>query len=307
MIGSIQSLPAGNSTGHIDGVDGACYAFYLRDFSPEDIASGLEEFASVTFEPMPGEINRAMHCVLLRGAPDNANVVMAAEPITAEPISAESAESAKITPASDIEELPLLYSPPVPGPLLCKRQLPPEWEIISLSDWCVRGSSKKGSDEAQRMIAQRARELKANAILDMQYGTIGAAGEASTIHFFDGRLANVGKRDPNGKPREMLAADLNKAAAAVLGHLAMRRKSEQLHNYALYAVCIVATMMVASVVGFASLPTLIVGTIAVGLSVKLTKDTVPDAYVTHNPVVVPPAQSEAAGVVESLPAAERAR
>jgi hypothetical protein len=284
MIGSIQSLPAGNSTGQIEGMDGAIYEFYLKDFSPEDIAAGLEELESVEFEPVPGDVNRAMHCARLGAAAGNVDALAGADLARIESGDIESSDSA---PAPDAEELPLLYSPPVPGPLLCRRQLPPEWELISLSDWCVRGSSVNGSNEAQRIIAQRARELKANAILNLDYSIVGEADEGATMHVFQGRLAIVGKRDPNGRSREMLAVDLNKAAKAVLSHLELRRKSEQLKNYALYAVCIVVTLMVATVSGFASLPTLIVGVIAVGLSVKLTKDAALEAYVTFDPVVPP--------------------
>ena len=274
MKGSIQSLPVGNSTGQIDGMDGVTYEYYLKDFSPEDIASGLEEMESVAFEPVHGDVNRAMSCMRLRAAPTNAEALA-------------NAESGSETVASVVDELPLLYLPPVPAPLLCKNQLPPEWEIISISQWCVRGSSKNSTDEARQIIAQRARELKANAVLTLEYGIVGAGGKGAKTHFFQGRLAIVGKRDAKGKPREMLANDLDPIAEAELNRCESRRQSAQKQNYALYAVCAVVTLLVGSVTGFVSLPTLIVGAIALGLGFKLSKDTALEEYLTFNPVVPP--------------------
>lgn len=281
MKGSIQSLPAGNSTGQIDGIDGVIYEFYLKDFSPEDIASGLEEMESVEFEAVHGDVNRAMSCVRLRTAPATTDALA-------------NTESASDTPAPAVEDLPLLYSPPAPAPLQCTGQLPPEWEIISISEWCVRGTSKNSTDEARRIIAQRARELKANAILNLEHGITGADDKSTKTHFFQGRLAVVGKKDPKGKPPEMLAVDLNREAEAVLKRLELRRQSAQRQNYALYAVGVVVTLAVGSIIGFASLPTLIVAAIALGLGVKLSKDTTLENYVTRIPML-PPTPSESAG------------
>lgn len=272
MKGYIQSLPAGINTGQISGMDGVTYEFYLIDFSPDDLTSGLEEMESVEFEAVPGSVNRAMNCVRLRAAP---------------------AEIDAAANAPEVDELPCLYSPPVPAPLLCKGQLPPEWEIISIGEWCVRGSSKNSSNEARQIIAQRALRLKANAILNLEYGIIGTDGEGSKTHFFQGRLAIVGQKDPEGKPREMLAVDLNQAAETVLNRLELRRQSAQWHNYALYAICFVFTLIAGSAAGFSSLFTLLVGTIALGFGVKLTKDTTLEKYVTRIPLVQPPTSQAA--------------
>lgn len=281
MKGYIQSLPAGITTGQIDGMDGVTYEFYLMDFSPDDITSGLEEMESVEFETVPGSVNRAMNCVRLRATP---------------------AEMDAAANAPAVDELPCLYSPPVPAPLLCKGQLPPEWEIISIGEWCVQGSSKDGSSEARQIVAQRALGLKANAILNLEYSIIDTDGEGSKTHFFQGRLAIVGKKDPEGKPREMLAVDLNQAAEAVLNRLELRRQSAQRKNYALYAICLVLTLTVGSVTEFSSLLTLIVGAIALGLGVKLRKDTTLKAYVTLIPMEQP-TTSQAAAPAASTAAA----
>lgn len=281
MKGYIQSLPAGIDTGQISGMDGVAYAFYLRDFSPDDLTTALEEMESVEFEAVPGSVNRAMNCVRLRAAP---------------------AEMDAPANAPAVDDLPCLYSPPAPAPLLCKGQLPPEWEIISISEWCVRASSKKSSNEARQIIAQRALRLKANAVLDLEYGIIGTDGEGSKTHFFQGRLAIAGKKDPEGKPREMLAVDLSQAAEAVLNRLELRRQSAQWDNYALYAICFVFTLIAGSAAGFSSLLTLIVGAIAFGLGVKLTKNTALEAYVKRIPLVQP-ATSQAAAPAASTAAA----
>lgn len=273
MKGSIQSLPVGHSTGQIEGIDGVTYVFYPKDFSPEDFASGLEEMESVEFEAVHGDVNRAMHCVRLRNSSAKTDVLSTAEP-----------GGATAAVKDPVEDLPPLYAPPTPAPLLCKGELPPEWEIISISDWCVRGSSHTSTDEARHLIAQRARELKANAILNLEYGISGAGDKASKTQFFQGRLAIVGRKDPKGKPREMLVADLNQAAKAVLQRLELRRLSMQRQNYALYAACTVLTLAAGAVIGFTSLPTLIVAAIALGLGVKLTKDTRLDPYVTLMPM-----------------------
>ncbi|MFZ2855433.1 MAG: hypothetical protein WAZ34_15155 [Rhodocyclaceae bacterium] len=276
MKGYIQSLPAGIDTGQISGMDGVTYAFYLIDFSPDDLTAALEEMESVEFEAVPGSVNRAMNCVRLRAAP------------------------AEIDAAANTPEVdePCLYSPPAPAPLLCKGQLPPEWKIISISEWCVRGSSKDGSNEARQIIAHRARELKANAILDLEYGIVGTDGEGSKTHVFQGRLAIAGKKDPEGKPPEMLAVDLNQSAEALLNRLELRRQSAQSHNYALYAICFVFTLIAGSAAGFSSLFTLIVGTIALGFGAKLRKNTRLEKYVTRIPIV-PPTTSEPAAPAAS--------
>ena len=129
MKGSIQSLPIGSGTGQIDGADGLSYEFYAKDFSAEDMASGLEELETVSFEPVHGDVNRAMHCVRLRAVPPKVatTTTPAAEPVA----------------VAVVEEGPPLFLPPAPAPLLCKGQLPAEWEIISVSAWCVRGDVKK--------------------------------------------------------------------------------------------------------------------------------------------------------------------
>lgn len=268
MKGSIRSLATGNSTGQLDGVDGLTYEYYLTDFSPDELATGLDELESVEFEPVHGDVNRAMNCVRLTASQRTPAV----------------AESESASDNTMPEDLPLLYSPPTPAPLLCKGQLPPEWEIISISDWCVRGASQEGTDEARRLIAQRARELNANAILNLEYSITGTDKGAGKTHAFQGRLAIVGKIDPKGKPRELLAADLNQPAENVLKQLELRRQSAQRKNFVLYAICAASTLIAGALAGVASLPTLIVGTIALGASLKLRQATTLDEYVTLNPI-----------------------
>lgn len=277
MKGSIQTLPTGSSTGQIDGIDGVTYEFYLTDFSADDVATALEELESVEFEAVHGEINRAMRCVRLRAAPLKAGPEDIVE---------------TSSPAPDQEEGPRLYSPPTPAPLLCKGKLPPEWEILLLGDWRVSASSPVGTDEARRIIARRALELNANALLELEYHIDGAGGDGPKTHCFQGRLAIVGKADPQGKPREMLATDLNQAASAVSHRLELRRQSVLRQNYALYAICLVATLVAAGGTGMASWPTLIVGVVALAIGVKLSQPTTFVAYVEHSPV---PPSSEASG------------
>lgn len=271
MKGSIRTLPAGFSTGQIDGEDGVCYEYYATDFGQEEIASALEELETVEFEAVHGDVNRAMHCTRIKRAPP-------------QPAAAGNATAADETPAVSAEELPALFIPPNPAPLLCKGKLPAEWEVISLSEWCIKTSSPNNADEARHLVSQRARELKANAVLDLEYGIAGAGGQGDKSHFFQGRLAIVGKRHAKGQPRDALAVDLNEEAVSALARSEARRQGALRFNYALYAFCAVLAIAVGALLGFASLPALIAAAVAVVLAIKLSKSTSIEDFLTHAPV-----------------------
>ena len=270
MKGSIVSLPTGNSTGQIDGHDGVSYEFYLKDFSSEAEAIGLEEMETIEFDPLAGDINRAMHCKRLRATPPVKDV---------EGEAGQSSDPA--TP--DVEELPPRYLPPNPAPLLAKGQLPAEWAIISISDWCIRGTSTHGADEARHAIAQRTRELGANAVLNLEYGINGAGDQGTKTHFYQGRLAIVGKKDPKGQAPELLAADLNQAAEAALVRQEVKRQSLQKQNYALYGACGLLALGVGGITGLSLIPTLIAAAIALALGIKLSKSTLQEEYLLRIP------------------------
>ena len=75
------------------------------------------------------------------------------------------------------------------------------WEIIELSNWIVQGTARSSPDDAKSIMLQRAKELSANCVLNMEYskttGSEPGTGKGTyyyTIHHFNGRLANIAKK-----------------------------------------------------------------------------------------------------------------
>ncbi len=255
MKGYIQSLPEYGSPGYIEGLEGGVYAFYQADFSPADVRLGLKEWVSVEFQPEPGEVFRALNCQLVPSDPEHAPAFANTG------LGALAAEEKVIT----------TYSVPPTSPLVCKEQLPPEWEIIVMSNWLLRGTSKTGPDEAKRMLKQHARAMKANAILDVEYTTETAAGH---IHQYQGRMAIVAKKNPlSTLTRETLVVDLDKEAEQELRRLTQLRTAALGANTRLYAACTVLVVLSGLVVDFLSLPMLAAAVAAAGIAAALSKNT----------------------------------
>ncbi|MEY2116976.1 cold-shock protein [Rhodanobacter sp. FW106-PBR-R2A-1-13] len=83
------------------------------------------------------------------------------------------------------------------------------WEVLERGDWIVHGTSKDSPETARRLQRQHARQLGANALLDVAYyKTTGRRGTPSggiyrfTIHHVQGRAAVVGRRDRRGAENE---------------------------------------------------------------------------------------------------------
>jgi hypothetical protein len=274
LKGYIQTLPAYDSPGYITGLDGHPYAFYLADFSPADLEAGLEEWVSVEFDPDQGEIPRALNCQLLR---------------------TDQEDAAEAPPAAPVINT---YSEQVPSPLLCKEgdPLPAEWEVIVVGNWLLSGDALSGPDDAKRTLRQRARALKANAVLEVAYVKPLLAGEP---HQYRGRMAIVAQKDPLGTlNREDLQIDLDRQAEQELNRLVLCSGAARRHNMLLYAACLVLVCLAGLVAGYASLVTLVVVAAAITVAAQLRQDTAIEHYLTRQPLPTPnatPANDDNAG------------
>jgi cold shock CspA family protein len=108
-------------------------------------------------------------------------------------------------------------------------------EVIDISDWYVTGSGRGAPDNAKQQALQRAQLVGANAVLNWHYftsvGSEPGAGKGThhyTIHHYRGRLAIVGRKNPNGKyQKSELQGTLNKKAAIIKQRLSIKTKKKQ--------------------------------------------------------------------------------
>ncbi len=106
------------------------------------------------------------------------------------------------------------------------------WETLEYGWWVVHGSSKQSPEAAKQAVIDRAKQIGANAVIDLTYyKTTGASGNYRyTIHNFYGRVVFVGKKRADGQARNTSSsinaqARLFKQASLSKFHIAKRRRN----------------------------------------------------------------------------------
>lgn len=106
------------------------------------------------------------------------------------------------------------------------------WEVIDRSGWTIHSASRGSMDEARSELLRRARELGANAVLNMEYrkttGSENGTGNGThhfTIHNFSAQPVNIGRRSVSGVGRETLLGLNGNAERAKAYYAGLTQKS----------------------------------------------------------------------------------
>jgi cold shock CspA family protein/uncharacterized protein YbjQ (UPF0145 family) len=80
------------------------------------------------------------------------------------------------------------------------------WEVVERSEWTVHGASRDSPDAARKDLINRAEQIGANALVDVEYykttGSEPGEGRGTchfTIHRFRGRAVMLAKRNSRGR------------------------------------------------------------------------------------------------------------
>ncbi|MGP1484954.1 MAG: cold shock domain-containing protein [Campylobacter sp.] len=88
------------------------------------------------------------------------------------------------------------------------------YEIVEPSNWIVCGSSRD-LDEAKADMIERAKSIGANSLIGMRYskGTGNEGNYYYSIHDFSGVAVNLGKKAPNGEPKDKFLQNIDEKAS----------------------------------------------------------------------------------------------
>lgn len=93
------------------------------------------------------------------------------------------------------------------------------WDVIEVGQWLVHGSSRDSPEHAKKEVQSRAKNLGANAVLELTYykttGSEPGTGKGTyyfTIHNFHGRITVLAKRNSQGKLKENNLLGVNRKA-----------------------------------------------------------------------------------------------
>lgn len=275
MFGSIEFLPTLGGPGIIQGKDdGVEYEFFHGDVPPGDQSVSLKLWANVEFDAISGEQPRATN---VRISPVAAKEPVAAQAVAAEPLA---------PPATTVQEAVALYAVP-PKLVVVKGDLPAGWEIIVSSQWLLSAASSTSPEEAKRLLVSRAKSMHANAVLDVTYATHGdetSKKSAALNHHYTGRPAVIARKGEDGTHlRETLLADLDGAAVAESERCTEQRADATRTNLAIYGIGLALAALAGLLVGFLSLPMLIVSTIVAMLTLKLHRPLGEAPWLRHSP------------------------
>lgn len=262
MLGSIEFLPTEGGPGVIQGKDdGSEYEFFHRDVPPGDQSAPLKLWTAVEFDAVSGEQPRATNVRIIAAAVNAPPTTTGAAAIL--PTAVEAAAR---------QEAIALYAVP-PKLVVVKGELPAGWEIMAASEWLLSATSTTSPEEAKRQLASRAKALRANAVLEVSYtkhGDESAKKSSAVSHHYAGRPAVIARKAEDGTLlREALTVDLDSAATAEAERCAEHRAAALRTNLIIYGISMALATLAGLLIGFFSLPMLVVSTIVALLALKL--------------------------------------
>lgn len=205
MKGTVKTYLPEKKYGFIKGDDGKDYFFHASGFKNSDQVSKICEESVVEFDQQATPKGyKAKSCTLINPA-DVFTYVVPDEFITSK-------------------------SSGVRG-----------WEVMELSDWVVHGSSSHSPDAAKKEVIRRAKQIGANALIDVEYykATGSASGSGSgvyhyTIHNFRGRAVMLGKRNSLGKYTVGDLTGVNQRAGGLKAHLVKKTKTNEMKRFGVW-------------------------------------------------------------------------